>query len=79
MTLRRLIIGSAGKLTFPFSILRMDKKDKYVCFSTGSIPQFPEDISSAKKHYITASVKIKGDGSERSEMDDSDEKGDFDK
>ena len=27
-----------------------------------------------KKHYITASVKIKGDGSERSEMDDSDEK-----
>lgn len=35
---------------------------------------FPKDTCPTKQHYMAASVKIKGDGSERSEMDDSDEK-----
>lgn len=74
MILRKFTTGSVGELTFPFGTLQMDQKDKRVCFSTGNIPQFPEDISSAKKHYIAASVKIKGDGSERPGVDDSDEK-----
>ena len=68
-----ILTGQYTEIYFPSKGVRYIAINDNVDTINGE-SELPEDISSAKKHYITASVKIKGDGSERSEMDDSDEK-----